>query len=204
MTEVVNGTPSPGLTDTPEAQETTTGMEKDTRKDCHSEGSSIAILEPYHTVQKSLGQQGVNHAGGMDAYQRVLFCSNLDTAVDYEILYEDMKDFGNIERIWLTLDATSKTFDAYVTFSNSSDAYKAFRDIRKNPEVKCKLMNVKNIRLGVSDFIPSKLGLVKEHVKPREHHKVVCGAQIPIHLQQEDLIMLRVRETPRLEWPLRR
>ena len=29
-------------------------------------------------------------------------------------------------------------------------------------------MNVKNIRNGVSDFIPSKLGLVKEDLKPRE------------------------------------
>ena len=79
----------------------------------------------------------------MDAYQRVLFCTNLDTAVDHEILYEDMKDYGTIERIRLTLDATGKTFDAYVTFSNSSDALKAFHDIRKNPKVKCKLMNVK-------------------------------------------------------------
>ena len=104
----------------------------------------------------------------MDAYQRVLFCTNLDTAIDHEILYEDMKDYGNIERIRLTLDATGKTIDVYVTFSNSPDALKAFRDIRKNPKVKCKLMNVKNIRNGVSDFIPSKLGLVKEDVKPRE------------------------------------
>ena len=39
-------------------------------------------------MKKSLGHQGVNHAGGMDAYQRVLFCTNLDTAVDYEIMYE--------------------------------------------------------------------------------------------------------------------
>ena len=38
MAEVVNGTPSPGLTDTPEAQETTIGMDKDTRKDPHSQG----------------------------------------------------------------------------------------------------------------------------------------------------------------------
>ena len=136
MAEVVNGTPSPGLTDTPEAQVTTIGMEKDMRKDPHSQGSSIATLEPYtHTVKKSLGHQGVNHAGGMDAHQRVLFCTNLDTAIDYEILYEDMKDYGNIERIRLTLDATGKTFDAYVTFSNCSDALKAFRDIRKKPKV---------------------------------------------------------------------
>ena len=119
-------------------------------------------------MKKSLEHQGVNHTGGMDAYQRELFCTNLDTAVDYEILYEDIKDYGNIERIRLTLDATGKTFDAYVTFSNSSDALKAVRDIRKNPKVKFKLMNVKNIWNGVSDFIPSKLGLVKEDVKPRE------------------------------------
>ena len=165
MAEVANGTLSPGLTDTPKAQETTIGMEKDP----HFQGSSIATLEPYtQTVKKSLGHQDVNHAGGLDAYQRVLFCINLDTAVDYEILYEDMKGYGNIERIRLTLDATGKTFDTYVTFSNSSDALKAFCDIRKNPKVKCKLMNVKNIRNGVSDFIPSKLGLVKEDVKPRE------------------------------------
>ena len=104
--------PSPGLTDTPEAWETTIGMEKDMRKDPNSQGSSIATLEPYiQTVEKLL-------AGGMDAYQRVLFCTNLDTAVDYEILFEDMKDYGNIEKIRLTLDATGKTFDAYVTFSN--------------------------------------------------------------------------------------
>ena len=90
------------------------------RKDPHSQGSSVATLEPYiPTVKKSFGHQGVNHAGGMDAYQRVLFCTNLDTAFDYEILYEDMKDYGNIERIRLTLDATGRTFDAYVTFSNS-------------------------------------------------------------------------------------
>ena len=120
------------------------------------------------SVDKRLPTLGVNHAGGMDAYQRVLFCTNLDTAVDYEILYEDMKDYGNIERMRLTLDATGKTFDAYVTFSNSPDALKAFWDIRKNLKVKCKLMNVKNIRNGVSDFIPSKLGLVKVDVKPRE------------------------------------
>ena len=171
MAEVANGTPSPVLTDTPEAQETTIGMEKDMRKDPHSQGSSIATLGPYtQTVKKSLGHQGVNHAGGLDAYQRVLFCTNLDTAVDYEILYEDMKDYGNIERIRLTLDATGKTFDVYVTFSNSSDALKAFRDIRKNPKVKCKLMNVKSIHNGVPDFIPSKLGLVKEDVKPKEPH----------------------------------
>ena len=79
-----------------------------------------------------------------------------------------MKDCGNIERIRLTLDVAGKTLDAYVTFSNSSDALKAFCGIRKNPNVNCKLMNVKNIRNGVSDFIPSKLGLVKEDVKPRE------------------------------------
>ena len=176
MAEIVNGTPSPGLTDTPEAQETTIGMEKGMRKDPHSQGSSVATLEPYiQTVKKSLGHQGVNHAGGMNAYQRVLFCKNLDTAVDYEILYEDMKNYRNIERIRLTLDATGKTFDAYVTFSNSPDALKAFRDIRKNPKVICKLMNVKNIRNGVSDFIPSKLGLVKEDVKPREPPPLVCG-----------------------------
>ena len=29
-------------------------------------------------------------------------------------------------------------------------------------------MNVKNIWNGVSDFIPSKLGLVKDDIKPRE------------------------------------
>ena len=88
MAEVVNGTPSLGLTDTPEAQEMTIGMEKDIRKDPHSQGSSIATLESYiHTVRKSLGHQGVNHAGGVDAYHRVLFCTNFDTAVNYEILY---------------------------------------------------------------------------------------------------------------------
>ena len=47
MAEVANGTPSPGLTDTPEAQETAIGMVKDTRKDPHSQGSSIATLELY-------------------------------------------------------------------------------------------------------------------------------------------------------------
>ena len=79
MAEVANGTPSPRLTDTPEAQETTIGMEKDMRKDPHSQGSSIATLEPYtQTVKKSLGHQGINHAGGLNAYQRVLFCTNLD------------------------------------------------------------------------------------------------------------------------------
>ena len=63
MAEVVNGTPSPGLTDTPEAQETTIGMEKDMRKDPHSQGSSVAALEPYiQTVKQSLGHQGVNQA----------------------------------------------------------------------------------------------------------------------------------------------
>ena len=169
MAKVLNETPSPGLTDTPEAQETTIGMEKDMRKDPHSQGSSIATLEPYvQSVNKSLGHQGVNHAGGVDAHQRVLFCTNIDIAVDYEILYEDMKEFGNIERIRLSLDTTGKAFDAYITFLKSSDALKAFRDIRKNPKVKCKLMNVRNIRNGASDFIPSKLGLVKEDVKPRE------------------------------------
>ena len=30
-----------------------------------------------------------------------------------------MKDYGNIERIRLTLDETGKTFDAYITFSKS-------------------------------------------------------------------------------------
>ena len=40
------------------------------------------------------------------------FCTNLDTAVDYKILYEDMKEYGNIERIRLALDETGKTFDA--------------------------------------------------------------------------------------------
>ena len=119
-------------------------------------------------MKKSFGHQGVNHAGGMDANQRVLFCTNLDTVVDHKILYEGMKVYGNIERIRLTLDATGKTYDAFVTFSNSPDALKAFWDIRKNPKVKCKLMNVKSIRNGLSDFIPSKLGLVKEDVKPRE------------------------------------
>ena len=166
MAEVVNGTPSPGLTDTPEAQEATIGMEKDSRKDPHSQGSSIVTFEP-HTVKKSLGHQGVNHAGGIDAYQRVLFCTFVDTVVNYEILSEDMKDYGSIERIKLTLDTTGKTFNAYVTFSNSSDALRAFYDIRKNPKVKCKLMNVKNIWSGVSDFISSKLGVGKEDVKPR-------------------------------------
>ena len=68
----------------------------------------------------------------------------------------------------MTLDTTGKTFDAYVTFSNSPDALKAFWDIRKNLKVNCKLMNVKNIQNGVFDFIPSKLGLVKEDVKLRE------------------------------------
>ena len=117
-------------------------------------------------MKKSLGRQGVNHAGGIDAYQRVLFYTNLDTAVDYEILYEAMKDYGNIERIRLTLDVTGKTFDAYITFSISFDALKPFRDIRKNSKVKCKLINVKNILNGVFDFIPSKLGLFKEDIKP--------------------------------------
>ena len=69
-----------------------------------------------------------------------------------------MKDYGNTERIRLTLDATGKTSDSYVTFSNSSDALKAFRDIRKNPKVKCILMNVKNIRNGVSDLHSFKVG----------------------------------------------
>ena len=83
MAEVDNGTPSPGLTDTPEAQETTIGMDKDMRKDPQSQGSSVATLEPYiHTVKKSYGHQGGNHAGGMDAYQKILFCTHLDTAVD--------------------------------------------------------------------------------------------------------------------------
>ena len=48
MAEVVSGTPSPGLSDTPEAQETTIGMEKELKKDPQrSQGSSIAALEPY-------------------------------------------------------------------------------------------------------------------------------------------------------------
>ena len=66
-----------------------------------------------------------------------------------------MKDYGNIERIRLTLDETGQTLNIYVTFSNSCDALKAFHDIRKNPKVKCKLLNVKNIWNGVSNFIPS-------------------------------------------------
>ena len=168
MAEVYNETPSPGLTDTPEAQETTIGMEKDVRKDPHSQGSSVATLEPFvPSGKKSLGHQGVTHAGGIDAHQRVLYCTNLDTVVDYEILYEEMKGFGNIERIKLSLDTSGKSFDAYVTFSDSSDALRAVRDVKQNPKVKCKLMNVRNVRNGVSDFIPSKLGLVKEAVKPR-------------------------------------
>ena len=112
--------------------------------------------------------QGTKGYGGLNENDRVLFCTNLNTDIDYESLYEDLKHYGNIERIRLILNKVSKAFDAYISFRKSSDALLALQEMETNSKVKCKLMNIKNVTNGNFDFIPSKVGLAEDETKQRE------------------------------------
>ena len=119
-------------------------------------------------LSNSVRHQSTKSSGGMSENERVLFCTNLNTDIDYESLYDDLKHYGNIERIRLILNKVNKAFDAYISFRKSSDAIVALQEMKTNPKIKCKLVNIKNVANGNFDFIPSKVGLAEDETKQKE------------------------------------
>ena len=54
--------------------------------------------------------QGDKNTGGACRNMRVLKCSNVDLSLDYEGLYAIMKNFGEVERMKLSLSTDKQTF----------------------------------------------------------------------------------------------
>ena len=106
-------------------------------------------------------RQVVQTSGGINVNQRVLLCSNVDLSLDYELIYEVMKRFGIVERIKMKIAAEKKSFDCYTTFSNSSSANLAYKELRghslNGSILKTKLFNYNNINDEVYDFVPQIL-----------------------------------------------
>ena len=104
-------TPSPGQFDNPKTQLTTSSKDLANSRMTDS-------LKP-----KPLGHQSDENTGGMNKFMRVLYCTGLADSINYKIIYEELKPFGDIERIKLVYKVSD--YDGYVTFRNDSDALAA-------------------------------------------------------------------------------
>ena len=136
--------PSPGLLDCKMTQLTTSGKDLADSKKANSHE-----LNP-------LGHQGGKTTGGMNKYLRVLCCTGLDDSINYKILYEELKSFGDIERIKLVYKESD--YDGYVTFSNHSDALAAQEALdngKLNFSGRSKLISDLNVADEECDFVPS-------------------------------------------------
>ena len=169
MDKVVNDPPSPGPIDNSGTKTLLTTINANvTPALAKASKSSIVTLEPYNasdpndngssidlSINKASGHQGAKVTGGND--NRVLVCANLLTSIDYEEIFDELKVFGPIKRIKLKL-TKSKRFISYTTFLESADAlsaYTALTDGKLNFQVKCSLMNPKNLMDEENDFIPA-------------------------------------------------
>ncbi|MEO0900425.1 MAG: hypothetical protein AAFY71_28710, partial [Bacteroidota bacterium] len=134
------------------------------------EPSTSFTLEPYLPTspkpsvaksggkKSSLGHQSVK-SGGMFT-KDVLYCTKIDSRIEYEHIYEEFRKYGDIRRIKLILDEASITYDLYISFYKSEVAESALKQIKlKDPDSDStyKLLDSKNLDDGPFDFIPPKI-----------------------------------------------
>ena len=86
--------------------------------------------------------QGDQNTGGACRNMRVLKCSNVDLSLDYEGLYAIMKNFGEVERMKLSLSTDKQTFVLYVTFMLNESALEANRKLNGHSINGCRLNTV--------------------------------------------------------------
>ena len=104
---------------------------------------------------QSLGHQG-DKTGGIKKFLRVLFCTGLADWINYKIIYEELKPFGDIERIKLVYKDSD--YDGYITFRNHSDALAAQESLisgKLNFSGSTKLLKESNVLDEECDFVPS-------------------------------------------------
>ena len=121
------------------------GPNKDQDKDCAS--------------GKTPGHQG-ELSGGID--NRVLYCTNISTDVDYEELYMIFKQHGSVERIKLILAADKRTFLCYILFDSNMSASKACISMNShsinNFVLTTKICSTNKFYNEAHDFVPADLG----------------------------------------------
>ena len=150
-----NRPPSPGSSDEPMTQMTTSGTDKENPSD--------------QSLNKAPGHQGVKASGGVNDDLRVLLCTNVDLSLDYEGMYEVLKRFGKVERIKMKLSSGNKHFDCYATFDDSNSANMASSNLKghslNDSILNTKLYNIRNLEDDVYDFVPKTLDESRETEK---------------------------------------
>ena len=141
--------PSPGPSDDTPAQLMDTPLT--------AQGSSIKTLEPFvprkETKDPSRLQEGTP-PGGKKLDERVLFCTELPFDTNYKLIFDNYKQYGDINRIKLVLNKNPLSFKGYITFVDHESAKNALEKEFGNDSTMAKLMNSRNIQDEIHDFIP--------------------------------------------------
>ena len=154
MEKVKDKSPSPAESDITPAQLTTSGLTKTIPSNSPS-SSNVVTLEPYCPTPRN---QKPKNSGAINSNSRVLYCSGLPLSMNYKSLFSCLKTFGIIERMKMKLSANKDSFDAYITYSNQSEAKEAHSAINSSnvPEIPnhSELYHSDNINDSEFDFIP--------------------------------------------------
>ena len=120
---------------------------------------SVKTPQPENSQNNSPIHQGAQNTGGVNVKLKVLFCTNVNQCVDYDVIHQYMKEFGHVQRIKLKLHSNPPSYDAYVTFADSGSANTALQNtdgkVLFNSRCKASLMRSDNLQDSDSDYIPS-------------------------------------------------
>ena len=157
MASLVNDPPSPGSSD---------GLNGTTPVD----DPSTTRKTPFDLSSNSHtpGHQGVKTAGGSNPNLRVLECSQMCRSYDYEMIYDKLSTYGEIQRIKMILTRNETAFDCYITFASSLSAFSAYDHLRENDADLCKkfkIISVSNLEDDMFDFVPPSFIPEEERVE---------------------------------------
>ena len=117
---------------------------------------------------EALGHHGAKTSGGSFPNMRVLECTRISDTPNYEMIHDKFRSFGSIQRIKMILTQQDNVFDAYITFSNSSEASTAQQHLNiedSNYCKKSKVISITNLLDDAYDYIPDEISLPVEKVE---------------------------------------
>ena len=113
------------------------------------------------SLEKTPGHQGGNSTGGISENMRVVFCSNLDFTMNFEVVELLTKQFGKIERIRIKCGENETSLESYIVYEKSTSALAAHAFLNghevNDSKLNTKLYNVLNLKDDPFDYYPKDL-----------------------------------------------
>ena len=121
-------------------------------------------------LEKTPGHQGDNSTGGKLERLRVLYCTNVPFAMNFEMVALMAKQFGRVERVRLKIADDETSLDTYIIYECHKSAEKAHVALNghsmNDKPLQTSLFDISNLKEDPFDYYPEQIAPVIERKAP--------------------------------------